>query len=98
MNQNNYLYNYNDISQPIQESNTKNNEKKDFMYSMKLRTAILGFILYLLLSSTIAFKILHLILSSIINNHFEIINEKNEPTILSKFFMASIIFIILFIF
>ena len=92
MNQNK-LYNYNDLSQPIEEIK----EKKDFLYSMKLRTAIIGFILYLLLSSTLAFKILQLIFSNIFNN-FEIINEKNEATILSKLIMASIIAIILFIF
>ena len=93
MNQNK-LYNYNDLSQPIEEIK----EKKDFLYSMKLRTAIIGFILYLLLSSTLAFKILQLIFTNIFNNHFEIINEKNEATILSKLIMASIIAIILFIF
>ena len=99
MNQNNISYNYNDLSQPfINNHENYKEQKKDFLYSMKLRTAILGFILYLILSSSIAFKILHLITSNIFNNQFEIINEKKEPSILSKLFMASIIFIILFIF
>jgi hypothetical protein len=88
-------YNYQPF--PVQEP-TEKEEKKDFLYSLKFRTAIIGFILYLLLSSNIAFKILHLIISSILNNHFEIINEKNKPTFLAKLFMAFIIFIILFIF
>ena len=64
MNQNNISYNYNDLSQPfINNHENYKEQKKDFLYSMKLRTAILGFILYLILSSSIAFKILHLIKS-----------------------------------
>ena len=72
-------------------------KKKDFNYTLKLRTAIIGFILYLILSSNISFKILNLLLSVLINN-FEIINEKNEVTFIAKLIMASIIAIILFVF
>lgn len=99
MHQTNYLYNYNDLSQPlINHKQEELHKKKDFLYSLKLRTAIIGAILYLLLSSNIAFKILHIILSNTLNNHFEIINEKNEPSFVSKLFMAFIIIIILFMF
>jgi len=89
MNNNNY-YNNN------QEENKK---KVDFQYKLKLRTAIIGFILYLLLSTNTSFKILNLILKSIFSyNYIEIINEKNEISFIAKFIMAVIIFIILFIF
>jgi hypothetical protein len=71
--------------------------KKDFYYTLKLRTAIIGFILYLLLSSYTAFKVLNIIISAIINN-LEIINEQKEPTIVAKIIMATLIGIILFIF
>lgn len=71
--------------------------KKDFYYTLKLRTAIIGFILYLLLSSHTAFKVLNIIISAIINN-LEIINEQKEPTIVAKIIMATLIGIILFIF
>jgi len=77
--------------------NKKEPPKKNFYYTLKLRTAIIGFILYLLLSSNIAFKILNLIISTFINN-IEIINEQKEPSFIAKFIMAIIIAIILFIF
>ena len=74
-------------------------EKKeiDFNYTLKLRTAIIGFVLYLLLTTTTSFKILHLILMTAFNN-IDIINDKNEPSFLAKLIMAIIIAIILFIF
>ena len=59
--------------------------------------ALIGFVLYLLLSSNTAFKILNLIISTFIN-HIEIINEQKEPSFIAKLIMAIIIAIILFIF
>jgi hypothetical protein len=76
----------------------KIDEKKDFMYSMKLRTAIIGFILFLFLSSPISYKVLQTIFNNFYDNQSLIINEKNNPTFFSKLIMASIIAIILFIF
>ena len=73
-------------------------EKKDFYYSMKLRTAIIGFILFLILSSKISYEVLKTIFLNINNNSSIILNEKNKPTFLSKLIMAFIIAIILFIF
>lgn len=75
----------------------KKEKPKDFFYSLKLRTALLGFILYLLLSGRTAFRILNIIISSIVNN-VEIINEQKEVTLLARIIMAIIIAIILFIF
>jgi hypothetical protein len=74
------------------------NEKKDFYYSMKLRTSIIGFILFLVLSSQLSYKILQTIFLHINNNPLIILNEKNKPTFISKLIMAFIIAIILFIF
>lgn len=76
----------------------KEEEKKDFFYSMKLRTAIIGFVLFLVLSSQLSYKILQTIFLQINNNPLIILNEKNKPTFLSKLIMAFIISIILFIF
>ena len=73
-------------------------EKKDFYYSMKLRTAIIGFVLFLILSSNISYQVLQTIFLNINNNPSIILNEKNKPTFLSKLIMATIISIILFIF
>jgi hypothetical protein len=61
---------------------------------MKLKTAIYAFILYLLLSTNTAFKILNMIF----NNSVKLLNDKNEPSILARIIMAFIIAIILFIF
>jgi hypothetical protein len=72
------------------------NKKKlpDFEYKMKLKTAIYGFVLYLLLSSNTAFKLLGILF----NNSLQLLNDKNEPSILAKIIMASFIAFILFFF
>ena len=70
------------------------NEKTDFLYVMKIKTAIYGFVLYLLLSNNTAFKILNMIF----NNSIVLLNDKNEPSILARFIMAFIIALCLFIF
>lgn len=81
----------------FREDDEKKEEKKvHFQYQSKIRIGIIGFVLYLLLSTTTSFKILSLIINQF--NNIEIINEKNEPSILAKFIMAFIIGIILFIF
>jgi len=81
----------------FKEDDDKIEEKKNyFQYKIKIRNGIIGFLLYLLLSTTTSFKILNLIMNQF--NNIEIINEKNEPSIFAKLFMASIIGIILFIF
>jgi hypothetical protein len=74
----------------------KNNKKElpDFLYGMKIKTAVYGFVLYLLLSNNIAFKILNMIF----NNSIILLNDKNEPSILARLIMAFIIAFCLFIF
>ena len=74
----------------------KNNKKElpDFLYGMKIKTAVYGFVLYLLLSNNIAFKILNMIF----NNSIILLNDKNEPSILARLIMAFIIAVCLFIF
>jgi hypothetical protein len=74
--------------------NNKKKEKPDFLYVMKIKTAIYGFVLYLLLSNDTAFKILNMIF----NNSIVLLNDKNEPSILARFIMAFIIALCLFIF
>jgi hypothetical protein len=76
---------------------TINNKKRnlpDFEYKMKLKSATIGFILYLLLSTTTAFKILGIIF----NNYLQLLNDKNEPSILAKIIMASIVAFFIFLF
>jgi len=73
-------------------------ETNDFYYSMKIRTGIIGFILFIILSSQISYKVLETIFNNIYDNKYIILNEKNNPTFLSKIIMATIIGFILFIF
>ena len=77
--------------------NNKETEKKEFYYTLKLRTALIGLIFFLLLSSPTGYKVLNLIIGAMINN-LEIINEKKEPTFIARLIMGFIIAIILFIF
>lgn len=75
-----------------------NNKKKtvkmdNFQYKLKLRTAIYGFLLYLILTTPYAFKAL-----SYFFNDKSIIINNNQPTFIAHLIMASIIFIFLFIF
>jgi hypothetical protein len=81
----------------MKELEDKELKQKDFYYTLKLRTALIGLVSYLILSSMTAFKVLNLIISSIIND-IEIINEKKEPTIFARLIMSLIIAILLFIF
>jgi hypothetical protein len=80
----------------MNKNKEKENKKElpDFLYAMKIKTAIYAFVLYLLLSNNTAFKILNMIF----NNSIVLINDKNEPSILARFIMAFIIAAILFIF
>jgi len=76
----------------------KKEENKDFYYSMKLKTALIGFILFLILSSKLSYKILQTIFLSFNNNPLIILNEKNKSTFISNLIMAFILATILFIF
>ncbi len=74
--------------------NNKQEKLPDFEYKMKFKSAIYGFILFLLLSNNTAVKILGMIF----NNSLQLLNDKNEPSILAKIIMASIIAFVLFFF
>jgi hypothetical protein len=76
----------------------KKEENKDFYYSMKLKMALIGFILFIILSSKLSYKILQTIFLSFNNNPLIILNEKNKPTFISNLIMAFILATILFIF
>ena len=69
------------------------NKKEEFLYKMKLKSAIYVFVLFLLLSNDKTYTILNLILPS-----FDILNDKNEPTLLAKCIIAFLFSLIIFIF
>lgn len=74
-----------------------NKEKKhlpEFLYGMKIRTALYTFLLFMLLSNHTAFVILNIIF----NNYITLLNDKNEPTILARLIMSFIMALLIFIF
>ena len=76
---------------------TTNNKKQklpEFEYKMKLKAAIIGAIFYILLSTKTAFKILGILF----NNSLQLLNDKNEPSILAKIIMAIMIAFFIFFF
>lgn len=75
----------------------KNNELVNFSYVNKFKTAFYGFVLYILFSQKITFKIINMILG-LLTNKAEIIDDNDEPLPLGLFINGCIIAIILFIF
>ena len=76
---------------------TTNNKKQklpEFEYKMKLRSAIIGAVFYILLSTKTSFKILGILF----NNSLQLLNDKNEPSILAKIIMATMIAFFIFFF
>jgi hypothetical protein len=76
---------------------TTNNKKQklpEFEYKMKLKAAIICAVFYLLLSTQMAFKIMGMIF----NNSLQLLNDKNEPSILAKIIMATMIAFFIFFF
>lgn len=74
-------------------NNQKEYKKEEFLYTMKFRTSIIVFILFLLLSNNVTYNILNLLLPS-----FDILNEKNEPSLIARCIIALFFSIIIFIF
>ena len=73
--------------------NKKEEDNNNFLYTMKFKTAVYVFVLYLLLSHNLTFTILNLIIPSL-----DIINDKNEPTLLARCIIAFFFSLIIFIF
>ena len=76
------------------ETNNKKEKLPKFLYSLKLRSSIIAFVFFLLLSSEYAYQFLDMIF----NNSLVLLNEKKEPSFLGKIIMGLIIAIIIFIF
>lgn len=86
-------------SQQLINSQQENNKKDlpSFSYTSKIKTAVYGFILFIVLSNKISYKIVNLIFS-LFTNRQEIINEYDEPMPLGILINAFILAFILFIF
>jgi len=78
----------------INQNRIKKEKLPKFLYLLKLKTAIYGFVFFLLLSSEYAYKLLNMIF----NDSLILLNNKKEPSILARVIMALILAIIIFIF
>lgn len=72
-------------------------EIEKFQYKNKFKTALIGFILFIILSHNVSYKILDLIIK-LFTNRNDIIDENMNPLPLGIFINAVIIAFILFIF
>jgi hypothetical protein len=70
-------------------------KKEDFLYVEKFRSAVFAFILFIILSTKVAYNIINMILTSVFNN-IQLLNEKNEPNHLAIFINALLIGIFIF--
>ena len=70
---------------------------RDFQYSNKFKSAIIAFLLFIILSNKLSYKVLNLILTSF-NNNIQIIDEDENPLFLGTIMLGVIVGIIIFIF
>ena len=76
-----------------------NQDKKSFYsgYIEKFKSAVYAFVLFLLLSSSSAYKILDIILKLGLNNIEILDDECSEPALLGRIIMAGLVGIFIFI-
>ena len=81
----------------IELQNAKDNDIPKFSYTNKFKSAVYAFILFILLSNKISFKITSIIFT-IFTNKNDIINEYDEPLPLGIFINALVLGVLIFIF
>jgi len=75
----------------------KKKKMDDFQYMYKLRSAVCVFILFLLLSNKVAYKVLDII-AKVFSNNINIIDDQENPQFMGTFIMAVIIAFVIFVF
>ncbi len=84
-------------SQNLQNAIEEKQKNVIDIYIIKFKTAFYGFLLFIILSLPVAYKILDMI-GKIISNNIEIYDFNiDEPSPLGRVFMGFIVFILLFI-
>ena len=75
-----------------------NDDKKlqDFQYKNKLRSGIISFILFLVLSNKVSYKVLNVILSAF-NNSIQVIDDDENPLMLGTVILGIIFGLIIFL-
>ncbi len=84
-------------TKPLKPIEKKVDDIGGFQYVNKFKSAIYAFILFILLSHKVAYKILDLIIK-VFTNNVEVIDENENPLLLGTFIMATLMAIIIFIF
>ena len=82
-----------------QQSVKKINDIKlaDFEYKNKLKSSVIAFILFIVLSNKVSYKILDLIVK-LFSQSIEVMDETETPIFLGVFIMAMIIAVVIFLF
>ena len=81
-----------------QEAPVTNSSKMgDFQYINKFKSAAYAFVLFILLSHKVAYKILDLIIK-VFTNNVEVIDEMENPMMLGTIIMAILMALVIFIF
>ena len=80
--------------QPLQK---KSVEKQEFQYVNKFKSAIYTFVLFIILSHKVAYKVLDLIIK-VFTHNIEVIDENDNPMILGTLIMAVLFALIIFLF
>ncbi len=73
-----------------------NEKKMNTYYGTKLRVAVVGFVLFLLFSQNVAYKILDIVIQ-LFNSRIHVIDEDENPVLIGNFIMAAILAVILFL-
>jgi len=82
---------------PSKQATQQPPQKQEFQYVSKFKSAIYAFILFILLSHRVAYKVLDLIIK-VFTSNVEVIDENDNPLILGTFIFAVIIALVIFIF
>jgi hypothetical protein len=76
--------------------NNKNGSKiNNTYYATKLRVAVVAFVLFLLFSQNVAYKILDIVVQ-LFNNRIQVIDEDENPLFIGTFIMGVILALIIF--
>lgn len=84
-------------SKKISDTSSKKKENTDFQYKNKIRSAVYVFILFIILSNKVSYKILDLIIK-VFTNNVEIIDENENPMFLGVLIMSFLMSLIIFMF
>lgn len=81
--------------------NTKTKDKhptdNDFQYKNKFKSAVYVFVLFILLSNKVSYRILDIIVK-VFSNSIDVIDENENPVFLGYFIMAFLMALIVFVF